>query len=186
MKQLAHTKAAMLAAVLIAVLLVCSAQTTPHKKKAPPKPEPTAPELFEYIRGALLSLSPEDGINDNLEVKYDLATNVMTVTQPGGHCDEFFGALNANEVVWDDFDPSDARNTRERLVRVTMVSVSGKTARTCYDKTNNVDTSDPTNRVRLLFSYVKADQRPKFQESMTKAIKKLIALSGGAAEKDIF
>jgi hypothetical protein len=40
--------------------------------------------------------------------------------------------------------------------------------------------------VRLLFSYVKADQRPKFQESMTKAIKKLIALSGGAAEKDIF
>jgi hypothetical protein len=49
-----------------------------------------------------------------------------------------------------------------------------------------VDTSDPTNRVRLLFSYVKADQRPKFQESMTKAIKKLIALSGGAAEKELF
>jgi len=64
--------------------------------------------------------------------------------------------------------------------------VSGKTARTCYDKANNVDTTDPPNRVRLLFSYVKADQRPKFQESMTKAIKKLIALSGGAAEKDIF
>jgi hypothetical protein len=51
---------------------------------------------------------------------------VLTVTQPGGHCDEFFGALNANEVVWDDFDPSDARNSRERLVRVTLVSVSEK------------------------------------------------------------
>jgi hypothetical protein len=186
MTQLACTKAAVLAAVLIAVLPFCSAQTGVHKKKAPPKPEPTAPELFEYIRGALLSLSPEDGINDNLEVNYDVATSVMTVTQPVGHCDEFFGALNANEVVWDDFDPSDARNSRERLVRVTLVSVSGKTARTCYDKANSVDTSDPTNRVRLLFSYVKADQRPKFQESMTKAIKKLIALSGGAAEKELF
>jgi len=186
MNQLARSKTALLAAVLIAVLPVCSAQTATHKKKTPPKPEPTSPELFEYIRGALLSLSPEDGINDNLEVKYDLAANVMTVTQPGGHCDEFFGSLNANEVVWDDFDPSDARNSRERLVRVTLVSVSGKTARACYDKANQVDTSDPTNRVRLLFSYVKADQRPKFQETMTKAIKKLIALSGGAPEKDIF
>jgi hypothetical protein len=186
MNQHARAKAALLAAVLIAVLPVCSAQTATHKKKMPPKPEPTAAELFEYIRGALLSLSPEDGINDNLEIKYDLATSVMTVTQPGGHCEEFFGSLNANEVVWDDFDPSDARNSRERLVRVTLVSVSGKSARTCYDKAGNVDTSDPTNRVRLLFSYVKADQRPKFQESMTKAIKKLIALSGGAAEKDIF
>jgi hypothetical protein len=56
------------AAVLIAILPGCSAQTATHKKKAPPKPEPTAQELFEYIRGALLSLSPEDGINDNLEV----------------------------------------------------------------------------------------------------------------------
>jgi hypothetical protein len=186
MKQLARFKIAMLAAVLLAFQPVCSAQTATHKKKAPPKPEPTAPELFEYIRGALLSLSPEDGINDNLEVSYDLTKSVLTVTQPGGHCDEFFGALNANEVVWDDFDPSDARNSRERLVRVTLVSVSEKTARACYDKANQVETSAPPNRVRLLFSYVKADQRPKFQESMTKAIKKLIALSGGAAEKDIF
>jgi hypothetical protein len=175
----------MLTAVLVAVVPICSAQTTVHKKKASPKPEPTAAELFEYIRGALLSLSPEDGINDNLDVKFDLATNVMTVMQPGGHCEEFFGALNANEVVWDDFDPSDARNSRERLVRATLVSVSGKPARACYDKANNLDTSDPPNRVRLVFSYVKADQRPKFQESMTKAIKKLIALSGGAPEKDI-
>ena len=174
------------AAVLLMVAAVCCAQKSVAKKKAPPKPEPTAPELFEYIRGALLSLSPEDGINDNLEVMYDLTTSTMTVTQPGGHCDEFFGSLNANQVVWDDFDPSDARNSRERLVRVTLVSVSGKIARTCYDKANNVDETTPNNRVRLLFSYVKADQRPKFQEQMTKAIKKLIALSGGLAEQEIF
>jgi hypothetical protein len=64
-----------------------------------------------------------------------------------------------NDVVWDDFDPSDSRNTRERLVRVTMVSDSGKTARTCYDKANQVDPTVPANRVRLLFSYAKADQR---------------------------
>ncbi len=158
----------------------------PTRRPLPPKPEPTAPELFEYIRGALLSLSPEDGINDNLEVTFDAATGMMTVKQPGGHCDEFFGTLNANDVVWDDFDPSEAHQTRERLVRITLVSVSGKTARTCYDKANQVDETAPTNRVRLLFSYAKADQRPKFQETMTKAIKKLIALCGGAPEKDLF
>ena len=67
-----------------------------------------------------------------------------------------------------------------------LVSVSGKTARTCYDKTNQVDPTVPANRVRLLFSYAKADTRPKFQETMTKAIKKLIALTGGAPEKDLF
>jgi hypothetical protein len=174
------------AAILIAILPACSAQTTVHKKKPAPKPEPTAPELFEYIRGALLSLSPEDGINDNLEVTYDLAKSVLTVTQPTGHCDEFVGALNANDVVWDDFDPSDSRNTRERLVRLTLVSVSGKTARTCYDKAGEVDATVPDNRIRLLFSYAKADQRPDFQKKMTTAIKKLIALSGGAPEKDLF
>ncbi len=186
MKQLARSTTAVLAAVLIAILPACSAQTVDHKKKPAPKPEPTAPELFEYIRGALLSLSPEDGINDNLDVTFDPAMGVLTVKQPGGHCDEFLGALHANQVVWDDFDPSDARNTRERLVRVTLVSVSGKTARTCYDKANQVDPTVPANRVRLLFSYAKADQRPKFQEMMTKAIKKLIALTGGAPEKDLF
>ncbi len=69
----------------------------------------------------------EDGINDNVDVTYDVAKGVLTVKQPGGHCDEFFDALDANDVVWDDFDPSDSRNTREKLVRVTMVSVSGKT-----------------------------------------------------------
>jgi hypothetical protein len=186
MKQTARNKTAVLAALLITILHVCPAQTAAPKKKAPPKPEPTAQELSEYIRGALLSLSPEDGINDNLEVTFDAATGVLTVKQPGGHCDEFLAALNPNHVVWDDFDPSDSRNTRERLLRVTMVSVTGKTARTCYDKANQIDPSVPSNRVRLLFSYAKADQRPKFQETMTKAVKKLIALTGGAPEKDLF
>jgi hypothetical protein len=190
MTQLARIKvagrAAIVAAVLLAILPGCFAQTATHKKKTPPKPEPTAQELFEYIRGALLSLSPEDGINDNVDVTFDAATGVLTVKQPAGHCDEFFGALDANDVVWDDFDPSDSRNTRERLVRVTMVSASGKTARTCYDKANEADPTVQANRVRLLFSFAKADQRLKFQDTMTKAIKKLIVLSGGAPEHDLF
>ena len=190
MMQRTHTKTAGTLAVvgvaLFGLLPVCLGQSTAPKKKAPPKPEPTAPELFEYIRGALISLSAEDGVNDNLEVKYDVATGVMTVTQPGGHCDEFFGSLDANQVVWDDYDPSDSRNSRERLARVTLISLAGKKARTCYDNDNNLDETASTNRVRLLFSFSKADQRPKFQEQMTKAIKKLIALTGGAPEKALF
>ena len=190
MMRRAHCKTlvsfAAVGAVLFALLPACFGQAAAPKKKTPPKPEPTAAELFEYIRGALISLSSEDGINDNLEIKYDLATSVMTVTQPGGHCDDFWGSLDANQIVWDDYDPSDSRNSRERLARVTLVSKSGKTARTCYDKDDNVDTTVANNRVRLLFSFAKADQRPKFQESMTKAIKKLIALSGGAPEHNIF
>ena len=63
-----------LAAVLLGILPACSAQTATHKERGLPQtPEPTAPELFEYIRGALLSLSPQDGINDNVDVTYDVA-----------------------------------------------------------------------------------------------------------------
>ncbi len=174
------------AVVLIAILPALSAHATVHKKKAEPKPEPTAPELFEYIRGALLSLSPEDGVNDNLEVKFDLTSSVLTVTQPGGHCDEVLNALNPNNLVWDAFDPSDSRQTREKLVRLTMVSVAGKTARTCYDKAGQVDASVSSNRVRLLFSFAKAEQVKDFEENMTKAVKKLIVLTGGAPEKALF
>ncbi len=79
------------------------------------------------------------------------------------------------------------RATRTRpagkLVRLTLVSVSGKPARTCYDKANRVDESVPANRIRLLFSYSKADQWTSFQDKLTKALKKLIVLSGGAPEK---
>lgn len=182
MKQLARISAAL----LISILPLCSAQTA-HKKKAAPKPEPTAAELFEYIRGAMLSLSPEDGINDNLAVTFNPATSIMTVTQPGGgHCDEVFNALNPNYIVWDAFDPSDSGQTREKLVRLTMVSMSGKTARTCYDKANQIDTTVPSNRVRLLFSYSKAEQVTNFEENMTKAVQKLIVLTGGAPVQTLF
>lgn len=174
------------AALLIGILPVCSAQTSFHKKKADPKPEPTAPELFEYIRGALLSLSPDDGINDNLDVRFDAATHVLTVTQPDGHCDQFLGSLDSNYVVWDIFDPSSQFQTRERLLRVTLVSVSGKPARTCYDKNNHADASTAANRARFLFSLSKVDQVPHFQDRMTKALKKLIVLSGGVPENSIF
>jgi hypothetical protein len=172
-------------AALIAILPACSAQTANHRKKPEPKPEPTAQELFEYIRGALLSLSPEDGINDNLEVMFNLTSSVLTVTQPGGHCDQFLNSLNANDAVWDEFDASDAHQTRDKLLRLSLVSVSGKTARTCYDKANHVDASIAENRVRLLFSQTKAEQWPDFQKKTTTAVKKLIVLSGGALEKDI-
>ncbi len=87
----------------------------------------------------------------------------MTIAQPGGHCDLFLNALNTNDVAWDMFDPSDAHETRDKLLRLTLVSVSSTKARTCYDKENEVDDSVPTNRARLLFSYTKADQWPNFQ-----------------------
>jgi hypothetical protein len=182
MRQLARISAA----VLIAILPACCAQTANHKKRPEPKPDATAPELFEYIRSALLLLSPDDGVDDNQEVTFDPATGVLAVKQPTGHCDQFLNALNVNNVVWDEYDPSDNSHTRDKLLRLTLVSVSGKTARTCYDKANQVDASIPANRIRLLFNETKADQWPDFQKKMTKAVKRLIVLSGGAAEKDIF
>jgi hypothetical protein len=166
---------------------LCQGQTATHKKAAAPtKPDPTEPELVEYIRGALLSLSPNDGINDNVEVRYDDTTKVLTMTTPSGRCDVFLASLNPNNIVWDTFDPSDSDRPREKLVRLTMVSVLGKTARTCYDKQDHVDTTLTANRARFLFSEPKTDDVPDFQGKMSKAIKKLIVLDGGAPEKDIF
>ncbi len=158
-----------------------------HKgKKAEPKPEPTQAELFEYIRGKLITLSPDDGINDNVEVSLNAAGTVMTITQPSGRCDEFLSALNVNSISWDIFDPSDSHNSRPEMARVTIPSVSGKTARTCYDKKGKVDAEVTTNRVRLLFSLAKVEQISGFQDKMTKALKKLIIDSGGAPEKGLF
>lgn len=175
------------ATALLLLTSLCMAQTTAHKKAPPPpKPEPTEPELVEYIRGQLLSLSPSDGINDNLDVRYDETNKVLTLTTPAGHCDIFLSGLNPNNAVWDVFDPSDSDRQREKLVRLTMVSVSGKTARICYDKLDHVDTTLIGNRARLLFSEPKADDVPDFHEKMAKAMKKLIVLVGGAPEKDIF
>jgi hypothetical protein len=174
------------AATLIAILPACTAQTTTHKKKPDPKPEPTEPELVEYIRGSLLAYSPQDGINDNVDVTFDPASNVLKIAGPAGHCDEFLGALNANQAVWDVFDPSDPHQEREKLLRLTLVSVSGKVARTCYDKDNHVDAGMAANRARLLFSLTETENVAKFQETMTKAVKKLIVLCGGTPEKDLF
>jgi hypothetical protein len=175
------------AAMLLLLAPLGFAQTKVHKKSAPPpKPEPTESDLVEYIRGSMLSLSPSDGVNDNLDVRYDETTKIFTVTTPGGRCDLSMSALNPNNAVWDIFDPSDSDRQREKLVRLTMVSVAGKTARTCYDKLDHVDTTLIGNRARFLFSQPKTDDVPDFQEKMTKAIKKLIVLDGGAAEKDIF
>lgn len=174
------------AALLIAFLPVCFAQTASHARKPTTKPAPTAPELFQYIRSALLLLSPDDGVDDNQEVMFDPATAVLTIKQPGGHCDQFLSAIDANNVAWDLYDPSDETHARDRLLRLTLVSVSGKKARTCYDKQNHVDESIPDNRIRLLFNLTKAEQWPEFQKKMTKAVKSLVALSGGAPTQDPF
>ena len=174
------------AAALIAILPACMAEKPTRKTNPEPKPEATAPELFEYVRSALLLLTPEDGVNDNLEVTFNWNTNVMTVSQPGGHCDLFMNALNSSSVTWDVFDPSDSHESRERLVRLTLVSVSGAKARICYDKAGHVDDSVPANRIRFLFADDKVDQWPGFKDKMTKAFKKLIVLSGGAPEVKLF
>ncbi len=173
-------------ALLIAIGPLCAAQTIPHKKKPAPKPVPTAQELFAYVRGALISFSPEDGINDNLEVALDPAGNVLAVKQPDGHCDLFLKALDANTLVWDIFDASDSVRTRTQILRLTVVSATGKTARTCYDNQDHVDKNVATNRARFLFSVAKTEEATGFQAKMTRAMKNLIALSGGAEEKDIF
>jgi hypothetical protein len=174
------------AAALIAVLPACNAQTPTRKARPEPKPEATAPELFEYVRSALLLLTPEDGVNDNQEVTFKWDTNVMTITQPGGHCDLYMNALNSNDVAWDVFDPSDSHETREKLVRLTLVSVSGTRARTCYSNTGQEDDGVPANRIRFLFSYTKADQWPNFQAKLSKSLKRLIVLSGGTPDVKLF
>ena len=177
------------AAVLAIAAPLCSAQSAAagtHKKKADPKPELTAQDLYTFIRGSLLSYSPGDRINDTLEVALDPTATVLTITQPDGHCDIFLNALDANTLAWDVYDASDSMQTRAPLARMTVVSIAGKTARTCYDLDNNIDPSTPVTRARLLFSWDRIPEGSGFQTKMTKAFKKLITLSGGAAQKDIF
>jgi hypothetical protein len=175
------------AAALLIVFPFGTAQTpTPTHKKAPAKPEPTEPELVEYIRGGLLSLSPADGINDNIEVRYDETNKVLTVVGPGGACDVFLTALDPNVAVWELYHPSDNDKNREKLLRLTVISTIDKAARTCYDKAGHVNPNLATNRARFLFSQPKADDYPQFQERMAKSFKKLIALTSGTPQKDIF
>lgn len=179
-------RACILAVALIAMLPVCSAQTKGQKKTPDPKPQPTVPELFQYIRGALLSYSPNDGINDNVEITINSTATVLTITAPGGHCDVSLSALDSNTLVWDVFDPSDPVQTRDKLLRLTAISVPGKSARTCYNKQGAVDPTMIANRARLLFSLAMTDNVPKFQDNMAKALRQLIVLSGGAPQYDLF
>jgi hypothetical protein len=150
------------------------------------KPEPTQQELADYVRGKLLELSPNDGINDNQDVSFEAATGVLSVTQPDGRCDVFLGAINSNSLLWETFDPSDTYHPRAKVLRVTVTALGGQKARTCYDAHNQVDASVASNRARLLFSLPKTDVVPNFQQNMTKALKELVLSAGGAPEKDIF
>ncbi|HEY2470105.1 MAG TPA: hypothetical protein VGI45_20055 [Terracidiphilus sp.] len=191
MNQVGRRTGLSLAACACAMMLAlspagASSQSQTTKKKAAPKPEPTAAELFEYIRGALLAYSPDDRVNDNLEVSIDPTNAVLTIKQPDGHCDIFLSALDANTISWDVYDATDSAQTRAPLARLTIVSAAGKKARTCYDTDNNVDPAIPSTRVRILFSWDKIPESSGLQTKMTKAMKKLIKQSGGYAEKDIF
>jgi hypothetical protein len=163
-----------------------AAQSAGHKKRAAPKPQPTSAELFAYIRGVLLAYSPDDRINDNLEVALDPTATILTVKQPDGHSYQFLRSLDANTLVWDVYDASDSVTSRQPLLRLSVVSVPGKNARVCYDQEDQVDQSIPSNRARFLFLLVKIPDVGGFQAKTSKAFKKLIAQSGGSAEKDIF
>jgi hypothetical protein len=153
---------------------------------AEPEPEPTQQELVEYLRGKLLALSPNDGFNDNLEVRFDPSSSKLTVIQPTSRCDHFLSALDASNITWDVFDPSDENNPRPELLRLTTTSVSGKKARACFDVNGAPEQGAPGNRVRLLFSRGKAEEIPGFQDQMAKVVKKLIVLSGGVEGRELF
>jgi len=173
------------AAVLAIAAADCHAQSATHKKVAP-KPELTSAELFAYIRGSLMEYSADDGANDNLEVSIDPTATVLTIKQPDGHCDIFLSSLDSNTMTWDVYDASDSMQTRAPLARMTVIATAGKKARTCYDTENNVDQSTPTTRARILFSWDRIPEGSGFQAKFSKAFKRLIRLSGGAEEKDIF
>jgi hypothetical protein len=174
------------AVFLLVAVPVCSAQTERRPRKPdPPKPEPTQMEIFEYVRGKLLALSPGDGINDNLEVDFDPVSSTLSITQPDGRCEIYLDAIDNNSVVWEVVDPSESYHTRESLLRLTLTSLSGKKARTCYDIHHRVDPDLAPNRARLLFSLDKANVVPGFTDKLEKAVKKLVELSGGAPAKSV-
>lgn len=156
-----------------------------HKKTAPAH-EPTAAELFAYIHGSMLAYSPEDRVNDNLEISIDPTATILTVKQPDGHCDIFLSALDANTIVWDVYDASDSMQTRPAMARLTVNAIVGKKARTCYDTEDNIDATISSTRARLLFSWNMIPDGSGFQAKFTKALKKLIKQSGGMTEKDIY
>jgi hypothetical protein len=154
-----------------------------HPKKAEPKPPPSREELVEFIRSKLLSLSPSDGVNDNLEVAYNPDISTLTITQPDGRCDIYLNAIDNNSAVWEIIDPSENNHPRAEVLRLTINSISGKPARACYDNQNQIDTTMASNRARLFFSLSKTKATPDFTYKMDKAIKELVVASGGAPEK---
>jgi hypothetical protein len=174
------------ATALAIFVIACAAQTQQTHKKAAPKPELTSAELFTYIRGSLMEYSADDGVNDNLEVSIDPTATILTIKQPDGHCDIFLNGLDASTITWDVYDASDSMQTRAPLARMTVIAVAGKKARTCYDTENNIDSSTPITRARILFSWDRIPENSGFQSKFTKAFKNLIKLSGGSEEKDIF
>jgi len=178
--------AAMVCAALIAIAVCPSAGQSSIHKKQPPAHEPTSSELFAYLHGKLLQYSPEDGVNDNLEISLDPTSTILTIKQPDGHCDIFLSSLDANTIAWDVYDATDSMQTRAPLARLTVDAVAGKKARTCYDTDNNVDPSIPTTRARILFSWDSIPDGSGFQAKFTKAFKKLIKLSGGMTDKGVF
>ena len=177
---------ALCAAAIAWTALPCAAQSKPAHKKSAPVKEPTSAELFAYLRGALLQYSADDGVNDNIEVSIDPTATVLTIKQPDGHCDIFLNALDANTISWDVYDASDSMQTRAPLARLNVVSVAGKKARTCYDPDNNIDPAPSVTRARILFGWEKIPDGSGFQSKFTKALKKLITQSGGAAEGSLF
>jgi len=167
------------------------AKPAKHAKAAPeapaePEPEPTQQELVDYLRGKLLSLTPSDGANDNVEVRFDPSTAVLTMIQPNSRCDHFLGALDAGNISWDIYEPGDGQSAENELLRLSVTSVSGRAARACYDANGRPEEGTATSRIRLLFSRVKADQIPGFKEKMTKVVKQLILLSGGVEGKEYY
>jgi hypothetical protein len=160
-------------------------QLASHPKKAEPKAPPSREELFEFVRSRLLSLSPSDGLNDNLEVAYNPDISTLTITQPDGRCDIYLNSIDNNSAVWEIIDPSETNRPRAEVLRLTVNSISGKKARACYDNQNQIDTSLASNRARLFFSLSKAKATPDFTYKMDKAIKELVVASGGAPEKQV-
>ena len=93
------------AVMLMVAAPACFAQT-PHPAKKASKPEPSELDLFNYVRGKLLALSPSDGINDNVEVALDQDNYVLTITQPDGRCDIFLGAPGGIVLIQPSFQPA--------------------------------------------------------------------------------
>ena len=124
------------------------------QRKPEPKPEPTAQELFEYVRSALILLSPDDGINDNLEVTFNPATQ-LDDRNAARRPLRSISRMRSTQTMsaWDVFDPSDAsRVPRTALAPYTGLRQRQEGAEPATTRQNKSMQALPANRVRLLFS----------------------------------